>query len=79
MAYRGRKSSEFDKLQKENSQMKSVIENLRKQNMALNQQDDQDKFSSFVRLISFSNVFPKISLFILWFHRHTVGLLKYFA
>lgn len=74
MAYRGRKSSEFDKLQKENSQMKSVIENLRKQNMALNQQDDQDKFSSFVRLISFSNVFPKISLFILWFHRHTVGL-----
>ncbi|XP_031673060.1 TOG array regulator of axonemal microtubules protein 2-like isoform X3 [Oncorhynchus kisutch] len=47
MAYRGRKSSEFDKLQKENSQMKSVIENLRKQNMALNQQDDQDKFSSF--------------------------------
>ncbi|XP_031673822.1 uncharacterized protein LOC116365273 isoform X3 [Oncorhynchus kisutch] len=27
--------------------MKSVIENLRKQNMALNQQDDQDKFSSF--------------------------------
>ena len=65
MAYRGRKSSEFDKLQKENSQMKSVIENLRKQNMALNQQDDQDKFSSFVRLISFSNVFPKISLFIL--------------
>lgn len=74
MAYRGRKSSEFDKLQKENSQMKSVIENLRKQNMALNQQDDQDKFSSFVRLISFSNVFPKISLFILWLHRHTVGL-----
>eukprot|EP00063_Salmo_salar_P052442 XP_014027277.1 PREDICTED: protein FAM179A-like [Salmo salar] len=47
MAYRGRKSSEFDKLQKENSQMRSVIENLRKQNMALNQQDDQDKFSSF--------------------------------
>lgn len=59
MAYRGRKSSEFDKLQKENSQMKSVIENLRKQNMALNQQDDQDKFSSFVRLISISNVFQK--------------------
>eukprot|EP00063_Salmo_salar_P051763 XP_014026598.1 PREDICTED: uncharacterized protein LOC106585188 [Salmo salar] len=47
MAYRGRKSSEFDKLQKENSQMRSVIENLRKQNMALNQQDDQDRFSSF--------------------------------
>nr|XP_046190084.1 TOG array regulator of axonemal microtubules protein 2-like [Oncorhynchus gorbuscha] len=47
MAYRGRKSCEFDKLQKENSQMKSVIENLRKQNMALNQRDDQNKFSSF--------------------------------
>ncbi|KAK6300256.1 hypothetical protein J4Q44_G00283540 [Coregonus suidteri] len=47
MAYRGRKTSEIDKLQKENSKMKSVIENLRKQNMALNQQGDQDKSSSF--------------------------------
>eukprot|EP00063_Salmo_salar_P011884 XP_013986719.1 PREDICTED: uncharacterized protein LOC106564815 [Salmo salar] len=47
MAYRGRETSEFHKLQKENSQMKSVIENLRKKNMALNRQGDQNKISSF--------------------------------